>query len=203
MLPIDCIWTIVQFCRLKERARCARLSKRYFPIDGREWKSYAKSYQLTTYNRQALKLLFKRNYSEQLYISKHLNCLWSNHFDRPLVVWSPWTIEKCCHITPSYMIFRFRLQQFVNFVRRLVTTHGLKTTHLSTFDFDECVRTKLNFLRTKRIEMNILKNRQYKKRFCSNYLKIHKRLLKARALLDFRVSGEYLHLKIRKLDLIE
>ncbi len=197
MLPIEVILHIVRMLRLKDRATFAVLSRQYFPFDNVDWNSFSRHYLLEEPTKNCLQIMLKRNYTQQIAISLRLNRLWSNHFNRPLTCWSPWTIRKCCYKTGSRAIMFFRQYRFVNYIRDLVQKHQLKTKHIKFVGHAECIKCTINLLKTKRLEMDIFKNKRKRKRFCiKTSLKFYER---SRALLEFCVLNGYLWLKVRKL----
>jgi len=198
MLPIDIILHIVRMLGLKDRSKFAVLSREYFPFDNIDWSTFAKQYRLDEPSKQCLQTMLKRNYAQQVNISIRFNRLWSKHFNRPLISWSPWTIRKCCYKTNSHAILVFRHPDFVKYIQKITQKFQLKTKQINTHAHAECIRLSINILQTKRLEMNIFKNKKKRKRFCiKTSLNFYER---TRALIEFCVSNGYLWLKIRKLE---
>jgi len=196
MLPLDVVRIIVQFCPLQTRWFCSFLSRLYFPFSEKDWIAHGRRFQLTT--RQQLRLLYERNYRSRLSISRRLNLLWSNHFQVPLAIWSPWTIKRFCRRSLKRMDFYFREYRFVLFVRELGQKYKIKTPCLRKINLHDCVHSTIWFSTTKRLEMVVHNNNSTKKRYCvESSLKSY---AKTRALFEFRIVQGQLVLKIRKLE---
>lgn len=210
-VPIEILRVIVSYCPLSARAIMACLSKVHFPWTETDWRAHAHKYNIEP-TLSALRSLISRDYRSQLNISRRLNHLWSEHLDMPLVVWSPWTIQRFSYIFPNKMlVLCFRHQRFINFVRGIALAHNLKIGRLiRRYAGDECVKCCLSILKTKRIEMVINKRNQRLKRYCIKNIKSKKNVngnshlsySKTRAFLEFYVSSDRLMLKIRKLEFV-
>lgn len=210
-IPFEILWVIVRYCPLSARAKMACLSTTYFPWSGADWIAHAHKYDVEP-SSAALRLLILRDYRSQHKVSRRLNHLWSEHLDKPLIVWSPWTIKRFCFLFPDQtIVLCFRHQRFINFVRDIAQSHHLKFGRLiRRYGGDECVKCCLSILKTKRIEMIINKRNKRLKRYCLKNIKSttvlngrgHLSYDKTRALLEFYVSSGQLMLKIRKLEFV-
>ena len=200
-LPEVILDHIFQYCTLCTRYTTAMTASRYM-FNKKDWHSFSRRYRLTTDDRDGVKSLLSLEYRAQISISRRLNVFWSNHFCAPLIVWSPWTVSKCCKKTSHRMIFHFRNLNFIDFVRRIARSHKVKAACLQRLNLYECASASIYLKNTKRMEMTIDKNSRKRRRFCLENT-LNKMFYRARALLEFRiVSGERLNLKVCKLELL-
>jgi len=200
-LPEVILDHIFQYCTLCTRYTTAMTASRYM-FNEKDWRRFSRRYRLCTDGRDGVKSLLSREYSAQISISRRLNVFWSNHFCAPLIVWSPWTVSKCCKKTSQRMIFHFRNLNFIDFVRRIARRHKVKAACLQRLNLYECASASIYLKNTKRMEMTIDKNSRKRRRFCLENT-LNKMFYRARALLEFRiVSGERLNLRVRKLELL-
>jgi len=201
-LPYEVIDIILLFCRLRDRYRCSIMNTR-FKFSSKDWQRYSRLYRVNSLdNRESVRSLLCREYKGQVSVSRRLNILWSNHLCVPLVVWSPWTLQKCCRKTTKKMVFHFRQLHFINFVRNLANLHNIRPSCLRHVCHYESVATTIWLNNTKRMEMYIWKGPHKQRRFCLENT-LNKMFCRARALLEFRISSDQcLILKVRKLEFL-
>jgi len=203
-LPFELLWIIVRFCPLRQRGVVASLSKSHFPFSLADWHSHAKRYSIEP-TKESLLALVRRDFRVQVSISRRLNLLWSEHFGAPLVVWSPWTLQRFSRVLRcNSIMLLFRQNRFISFVRDLARVHGLKTTGLiRRHDGDEVIKCYIVHT-IKRMEMVINKRNKTTRRYCLQNIKGNWLLPynKTRALLEFCVSFGRLRLKVRKLEFV-
>jgi hypothetical protein len=200
-LPEVILELIFEYCTLCTRSTTAMTASRYM-LNQKDWRRFSRQYRLVTDDRDGVKSLLSREYRAQISISRRLNVFWSNHFCAPLVVWSPWTVHKCCQKTSHRMVFNFRNLNFIDFVRRIAHSHKVKPSCLQRLNLYECASASIYLKNTKRMEMTIDKNSRKRKRFCLENT-LNKAFYRARALLEFRIaSGERLNLKVHKLEFL-
>jgi len=198
MLPLEVVNIIVSFCQLCTRYRCSFLAKTLFPFSTSDWTKYGRQYRIGNATRLSLKSLLDRDYAAQTHISLRLNRFWSQHFRAPLLVWSPWTIKKCCRKQEHKMELFFREYRFVNFVRQLGRVHNVRTPCIRKKWSDDCVATTIWCRSRKRLEMTFYKRKKKRKRFCvETSLKSYER---TRALLEFRIVHGQLSLYVQQLE---
>lgn len=200
-LPFEVLDLIFLCCPLPVRYRCSIVHRR-FKFSQYDWQRFSKIYNLCSENRESLRSLLKREWAEQVSVSRRMNVLWSNHLRAPLMVWSPWTLQKCCRRTQQKLVLHFRQMNFINFVRKWSNIHRVRPACIQRLCLHQSVQTTIWLKYTKRMEMAIFKGKHKKIRFClENTLK--KLFCRARALLEFRISpDERLFLKVHKLEFL-
>ena len=196
VIPTDVLFVILEYCCLKMRYRFSVLNKSYFPFIHRDWLNYGNCYHLKKKTRRDLQMLIQKNYRSQIYISRRVNSLWSNHLDSPLIIWSPWTVRRYSIRSLKKMDFYFREIRFVEFVRELGKRFGLKTKCLRKRDSDTCVVCTIWQSDNRRLPMLFYPS--FRKRYnMHTFLKSYTR---SRALIKFGVVQNQLILRVQKLE---
>lgn len=197
VLVMDVLAHISQFCQLRDRYRWS-VSHRRFQITGEEWTRYARGYALTSIVN--LRRVILRQYGGSLIISQRPGCVWSEHLNEPLTVWSPWTLPKLCTLAPPKAYFRFRECRFVQFVQNIVHTLGLKSSVVRRLNHVECVYATVWSINTAKIPIRIWSDSKWRNRRCLASTLGSLRWKRLRCLLEFRVMSQQLRLRVKGLE---
>ena len=123
MIPWEVLELISTICCLTSRYTLSITCRSFSQID---WKSFHTTYLLDTCSKSILKRLIQKDYNMKWSMKKRLNTIWSEHLDKPLAIWSPWT--SVCHGQKNIAFYLFfREYRFLDFIRQIGLQFKVKT----------------------------------------------------------------------------
>ena len=195
MIPFDCIRLIVTFTRLKERFTWS-LVHRDFAFQENDWYFWGKHFKLKYKTRDSVKELIGGHFDAQYLFGTQERNLWSFHLNKPLQLWSPWTLKKFCRKYTKGCSMSFRNFAFIDFINNITSNFGLKSTQLTC-------QSLVVKIWNKKIPMVYI----YKRNTLKRVTKLHissafKSFDLARVFVSFRLHGNQLLLYPHRLEFL-
>ena len=197
MIPWEVLEFISTFCCLASRYTLSITCQTFSNID---WKSFHTTYSLEECSKSILKRLIQQDYNTEWSVSNRLNTIWSEHLNKPLTIWSPWT--SICHgqKNTAFYLF-FREYRFLEFIRQLGLQFKVKTSCVQKYKNNKSV--KITIWPSKRIPTYIFKNKIRKKRSSYKYfLNKEKKFRKTRVQMHFGLVKNHLKLVVNEIEFL-
>lgn len=196
-LPWEVLGYICEFCDLGARYRMS-LVCHSFKWRAQDWQAHCRLYQLDA-SRCQLRRLICHDYSQEWCLHLRNAHIWSDHLNKPLKVWTPFT--KTQSINGNKASLYFKEIRFLNFMRHLGYHLELKLLYvlrrrmntmvaaITVWDVNQiaCAVRSAGKWRQRRATKRYFESSQYQK---------------VRALIEFRVANRALKPHVRQVQFL-
>lgn len=186
-LPWDVLHYICDFCDLAARYRMSLVS-RDFKWKTKDWQAHCRLYQLAT-SRCKLRQLICLDYSQEWCLHLKNAHIWSDHFNRPLKVWTPFTKKRFMNGNTARLYFTEL--RFINFMRHLGYYLELKLLYVLKRRMN-CMMAAITVWDMNKILCFVQSAGKWSQRRATKRYFESKRYQKVRALVEFRIANDAL-----------
>ena len=175
-IPLDILKEMMAYFSVKERY-CWSLVSKDFKIQQNEWQFLGLKLKLMNATRERVKSICQRDFNTTLSITSQKKCLWSNHLEEPLQLFTPWCTLDQCRDFSQHINMYVRDHEFVQTVHKWADNMNIQGPKTSIYSYRRC------------IVIPIWKNKR--KRLISIYKNINGGILRKtrHILMAFRVKG--------------
>lgn len=192
-LPWEVLRYICDFCELGARYRMS-LVCHSFKWRTKDWQAHCRLYQLAA-SRGKLRRLICRDYSQEWCLHLRNAHIWSDHLNRPLTVWTPFTNKR--FINGNIARLYFSELRFINFMRHLGCNLELKLLYVLRRRMNTMMAT-ITVWDMNRVVCAVKSAGTWSQRRATKRYFESSRYRKVRALIEFRIANDALKPHVRQ-----